>query len=79
MFVSRWFAVDSDDGSYKCNVTSNVIVWGGCKNHLSADKGCGPDDVILCPGASARDVPPLDLPWLPVKVQPGPQWAGPGG
>lgn len=49
-----WFAVDSDDGSYKYNISSNVMVWGGCKNYLSADKGCGPDNVILYPGAKNR-------------------------
>lgn len=49
-----WFAVDSDDGSYKYNITKNVMVWGGCKNYLSADKGCGPDNVILYPGAKNR-------------------------
>ena len=37
-WAARWFAVDSDDGSYKYNITKNVMVWGGCKNYLSADK-----------------------------------------
>ena len=36
-----WFGVDNDDGSYKYNISSNFMVYGGCKNYLSADKACG--------------------------------------
>ena len=49
-----WFGVDSDDGSYKYNISSNFMVYGGCKNYLSADKACGPDNVILYPGIENR-------------------------
>ena len=46
--------MDSDDGSYKYNISSNFMVYGGCKNYLSADKACGPDNVILYPGIENR-------------------------
>jgi hypothetical protein len=34
------WAIDHDDGSQFYNDTSNVMVWGGCKNYLGNSKSC---------------------------------------
>jgi hypothetical protein len=43
------WAIDHDDGSQFYNDTSNVMVWGGCKNYRGNSKSCD-HNTILYPG-----------------------------
>ena len=47
------WAIDHDDGSQFFNDSSNVLVWGGCKNYRGNSKSCD-GNVILYPGFSGR-------------------------
>ena len=51
---SSVFALDHDDGSSFYLDSSNVLCYGGCKQHGGSNKSCGPDNLIL-----ARSPPPL--------------------
>jgi hypothetical protein len=48
------WALDHDDGSSFYNDSSNVLVFGGCKNYKGDHKTCGPDNLILYPGIASR-------------------------
>jgi hypothetical protein len=43
------WAIDHDDGSQFYNDSSNVMVWGGCKNYRGHSKSCD-HNTILFPG-----------------------------
>jgi len=47
------WAIDHDDGSQYYNDTSNVMVWGGCKNYLGHSKSCD-HNLIIFPGIDER-------------------------
>jgi hypothetical protein len=47
------WAIDHDDGSQFFNDTSNVLVWGGCKNYRGHSKSCD-HNTILYPGDRAH-------------------------
>ena len=51
---NSWWGIDHDDGSEFYNATRNFMLWGGCKNYISANKACGPGNVIVNPGAQSR-------------------------
>ena len=48
------WALDHDDGSSFYNDSSNVLLFGGCKNYKGDHKTCGPDNLILYPGIDSR-------------------------
>ena len=51
-YNSLW-PIDHDDGSQFYNDTSNVLVWGGCKNYLGRSKSCD-HNLIVYPGIPNR-------------------------